>query len=207
MWHSRAGTTNPTDSERAPLVAKLIKPIPTWYDGVLHRSGLEARYAVLFKELGIKADWEPQGFDADGTWYRPDFLAFPALGMLWAEVKPEWDNDPEGVARWRTFSLWRPMPSRSALLVGVPAIGNRPLVLGGDPEDENPSAGVWEDDTHEWRPCPSGHHFDLAWPGRFRSRFAEDDCPYTDQEGHGQDRLERAIAASRSERFSKSKAA
>lgn len=176
--------------------------IPSWFDGILFRSSTEARYAVLLTELDITWQWEPEGFDAGGTWYRPDYLAFPALGMLWVEVKGSWEIDPKGVAKWEKFSLWRPMPSRTALFEGVPSIGGRVRVLGGDPEAENPVEGPWEDDNLEWRPCPSGHHFDLAIPGMFRSRFAEDGCEYSDQEGRGQDRLERAIKTAQSYRFS-----
>lgn len=182
-------------------MAHQATPIPTWYNGVLHRSGLEARYAVLFHELGIDAAWEIQGFDANGTWYRPDFLAYLPHGLLWCEIKGSWEQDPAGIERWRTFSLWRPMPSRSALFVGMPAIGNCPLIIGGDPEDKNPAAGHWEDDTRDWRPCPAGYHFDLTWPGRFGGNLTEDGCPCSDQDGVGQWRLERAIGIARNYRF------
>lgn len=176
--------------------------IPSWYNGILFRSSTEARYAVLFDQLGVPWQWEPEGFNADGTWYRPDFLAFPALGMLWVEVKGSWEQDPRGVDRWRSFSLWRHMPSRSALLEGVPSIGGRIVVLGGDPETEDPLKGPWEDHDLEWRPCPSGRHFDLAVPGRFRTKFAEDGCGYSDQEGRGDTKLERAIQTAQGYRFS-----
>jgi hypothetical protein len=172
---------------------------------VRYRSGLEARYAVLLDELEIPFEWEPQGFDADGIWYRPDFVLFPALGTLWAEVKPAWDNDPAGISRWRTFSMWRPQPSRSALFVGVPKAGGRILLLGGDDAAEDPASGAWEDDTQEWRPCPSSHHFDLIYPGQFRSKFAGDGCPYTDPDGKGEDKLRRAINTARSVRFDRGK--
>lgn len=176
-------------------------PIPTWYDGAHFRSRTEARYAVFFNQLGIKWDYEVQGFDADGTWYLPDFLTFPALGMLWVEVKGSWEQDPAGVARSKRFSLWRPQPSRLAIVAGLPAEGNPALTFGGDEDAGNPGNGTWDTDDQEWRPCPSGHHFDLTYPGTFRAKFAEDGCPYTDQEGIGQRRLDRAIIAARSARF------
>lgn len=172
--------------------------LPTPYGGVVFRSRTEARYAVMFDELGIRWDYETQGFDADGTWYLPDFVLFPALGMLWAEIKGSWEQDPEGIARWRKFSLWRPMPSRAVLLVGTPAVRMTPLVMGGDP-DVDP----WEDDTREWRPCPAGQHFDLVFPGLFRGKFAEDGCDYSDQEGRGEAKLERAISTARTARFAR----
>jgi len=51
-----------------------IKPIQTRYKGYLFRSRLEARWAVFFDALGIKWEYEPEGYDlgVDG-WYLPDF--------------------------------------------------------------------------------------------------------------------------------------
>ena len=51
-----------------------IKPIQTKYNGYLFRSRLEARWAVFFDEMGIKYEYEPEGFvltNADK--YLPDF--------------------------------------------------------------------------------------------------------------------------------------
>jgi hypothetical protein len=76
-----------------------------------------------------------------------------------------------------------------------------PLVMGGDPDAEDPGEGPWEDDTREWRPCPSGHHFDLVYPGLFRGKLAEDGCPYSDQAGRGSEKLEQAVSAARTARF------
>lgn len=51
-----------------------LKPIQTYYDGHLFRSRLEARWAVVFKTLGVKYEYEPEGFDlGDGLCYLPDF--------------------------------------------------------------------------------------------------------------------------------------
>ena len=50
------------------------KPIETEYNGYRFRSRLEARWAVFFDQLGIKYEYEPEGFElSDGTWYLPDF--------------------------------------------------------------------------------------------------------------------------------------
>lgn len=51
-----------------------LKPIETVYDGYRFRSRLEARWAILFDALGIKWEYEPEGFQlSDGTRYLPDF--------------------------------------------------------------------------------------------------------------------------------------
>ena len=174
-----------------------LSSIPTWYAGYLFRSKTEARWCVFLDELGVKWDYEIQGFDADGTWYLPDLVIFPALGTLWAEIKGAWDSDPAGIARWRKFATWRPQPSRAVLMVGTPAPRAPVMVIGGD---EGQPYGSWED-VHEWRPCPSGHHFDLCYAGTFRSKHAEDGCEPCANDG--EERIERAVRKARSYRFAR----
>jgi len=51
-----------------------IKPIETFYNGYRFRSRLEARWAVFFDAVGIKYEYEPEGYVlSDGTCYLPDF--------------------------------------------------------------------------------------------------------------------------------------
>jgi hypothetical protein len=51
-----------------------IKPIETVYDGYRFRSRLEARWAVFFDSLGVKYEYEPEGFELPGLGgYLPDF--------------------------------------------------------------------------------------------------------------------------------------
>ena len=63
----------------------MIKAIETVYNGYRFRSRLEARWAVFFDALGVKYEYEKEGFDLDGVWYLPDFW-LPQVSM-WAEVK------------------------------------------------------------------------------------------------------------------------
>jgi hypothetical protein len=176
------------------------KGIETWWSGVLFRSRGEAKWAVFLDHLGVPWEYETQGFDTDGTWYLPDFIIFAATGKIWAERKSSWEDDPGGIAKFRHFALWRPQPSRAALLIGEPSLEGEHLVIGGDDSLDDPLNGPWEDDCQTWRPCPSGHHFDLAYPGKYRSKFAEDGCPPSPG-NPGEDRIEAAVAAALSERF------
>lgn len=179
-----------------------IPAIPTLYRGVLHRSRTEARWARFWYALGIKADYEPQGFVAAGIPYLPDFAVYAGLGTLWVEIKPTWQADPEGIDKWRKFADRRPHPekSRAALFSGQPSLKGDYLVIGGSDYQDNPVKGAWDDDTQQWRPCPSGHHFDLCYPGTFGAKYIEDDC--TDWHvGPGDDRLRKAVDAALSERF------
>lgn len=51
-----------------------MKAIETVYNGYRFRSRLEARWAVFFDTLGIKYEYEPEGFVLDnGMKYLPDF--------------------------------------------------------------------------------------------------------------------------------------
>ena len=51
-----------------------IKPIQTEYNGYRFRSRLEARWAVFFDAMGIKYEYEPEGFVLpSGKQYLPDF--------------------------------------------------------------------------------------------------------------------------------------
>jgi hypothetical protein len=52
----------------------VIKAIETRYKGYRFRSRLEARWAVFFDALGIKWEYEVEGYDlGKAGWYLPDF--------------------------------------------------------------------------------------------------------------------------------------
>lgn len=69
----------------------MITAIQTRYAGCHFRSRLEARWAVLFDNLGIEWEYEPQGYlvGPGRRAYLPDFY-FPAT-KTWVEVKPTLD--------------------------------------------------------------------------------------------------------------------
>lgn len=79
-----------------------IKPIETIYNGYRFRSRLEARWAVFFDRLGVKYEYEPEGFHLpDGSNYLPDFRVMchgtrgDCLDTAWPlyiEVKGEMDE-------------------------------------------------------------------------------------------------------------------
>lgn len=177
--------------------------LPGSYGGTRFRSHLEARWAIFFDHLDLKWEYEPQGFDlGDGIAYLPDFAVYAALGTVWAEVKPAWDADPEGVEKWRRFAAQRPQPSRAALLAGKPSADGEHVVIGGDDTADDPLKGPWEDNGQMWRPCPAGYHFDLAYRGQYRTKFPADGCP--DHFGaDGAERIEAAVQAALSYRFGK----
>lgn len=58
-----------------------IKALPSIYGGVRFRSRLEARWAIFFDKLGVKWEYEPEGFDMDGVPYLPDFRLYAPNGI------------------------------------------------------------------------------------------------------------------------------
>ena len=65
-----------------------MKVIETMYNGYRFRSRLEARWAVFFDTLGIRYEYEKEGYELDnGVCYLPDFW-LPAL-HCWIEIKAE----------------------------------------------------------------------------------------------------------------------
>ena len=93
-----------------------ITPIETRYMGHYFRSKAEARFAVFLDCLGVKWDYEPQGFDlGNGLKYLPDFKIYNVeirdenrdkchydtykpkmLDHMWVEVKGMWKDDKPG---------------------------------------------------------------------------------------------------------------
>jgi hypothetical protein len=63
----------------------LIEAKPTKYKGTLFRSRLEARWAVVFDELGIRYQYEPKIFHYGLVTYLPDFY-LPGYDR-WIEIK------------------------------------------------------------------------------------------------------------------------
>ena len=72
----------------------MIKAIETQWKGYRFRSRLEARWAVFFEELGLRWEYEPEGFAlGDAGWYLPDFYLPDLSGGVFVEVKPSHNDD------------------------------------------------------------------------------------------------------------------
>src|SRR3990167_507503 len=91
-----------------------IKPIETTYNGYRFRSRLEARWAVFFDTLGIKYEYESQGFKIGDICYLPDFY-LPHFN-LYCEIKHTINIDINNVNKINAFTKSIPL----LLIIGSP---------------------------------------------------------------------------------------
>lgn len=93
-----------------------IKAIETIYNGIRFRSRLEARWAIFMDALGVKWEYEPEGF-TDGTLcYLPDFW-LPDL-ECYLEIKPTTPSEEEIKKAWIAVMATE---KNLAFIVGRPA--------------------------------------------------------------------------------------
>lgn len=64
---------------------KAIETVYPWPDGPRYRSRLEARWAVFFDALGIKYEYEKEGYQTSSGGYLPDFWL--PDHACWVEIK------------------------------------------------------------------------------------------------------------------------
>jgi hypothetical protein len=102
-----------------------IKAIETQYKGYRFRSRLEARWAVFFDTLGVKWEYEPEGFELPSGRYLPDFWL--PESMLWIEVKP---TEPTAREKLLAEELYAGTRSRVYISEGVPRGDNGWLFAG-----------------------------------------------------------------------------
>lgn len=105
------------------IIAAPHGAIQTEYAGCLFRSRLEARWAVFFDALGIKWQYELQGYECNGYRYLPDFYLPESNDFV--EVK----GDPEGLQK--DFDRMSVILGPSSPLPGF-IDGKSSLILLGD---------------------------------------------------------------------------
>jgi hypothetical protein len=126
--HAPAWSSN----DSAPRVAA----IETSYKGYRFRSRLEARWAVFFDSLGVKWEYEPEGFEfPGGDRYLPDFRlpngAYAGHDDLWVEVKGRYDKD----GFHRLVNAARHLPVAAEGKPDIRAYQPKLLLLGDIPDN------------------------------------------------------------------------
>jgi len=114
-------------------------PIETVYNGYRFRSRLEARWAVFFDALGVRYDYEREGFDlGEHGWYLPDFWL--PREECWVEIKPEgFFYDPKyeafaGTEQTLLHVVGRPWPGRYGMVL-YDGLDPEHTIWGSDPMD------------------------------------------------------------------------
>jgi len=99
---------------------ELIKPIETQYNGYRFRSRLEARWAIFFDMIGLKYEYEMEGYDMQGIRYLPDFY-IPYFDR-WLEIKGKPLSDYE-MKKCEEFCFRKDNKNiKFSILIGTPEI-------------------------------------------------------------------------------------
>lgn len=130
-----------------------MSAIETVYDGYRFRSRTEARWAVFFNALGIRYEYEKEGYDLpQGIRYLPDFW-LPDLDC-WVEIKGEEIDDE---VRLKAISLCIETRKNLFLFLGAPwfSIAHRSFIFT-EQKFENPSGPVLGYIPRVYFPCEVG---------------------------------------------------
>lgn len=101
-------------------MGKSIMPIETKYNGYRFRSRLEARWAIFFDTIGLKYEYEVEGYDMEGLRYLPDF-DIPSLDR-WFEIKGKSLNNYEMKKSEEFCSRKDNKNIKFSILIGTPEV-------------------------------------------------------------------------------------
>lgn len=141
-----------------------IKPIETIYNGYRFRSRLEARWAVFFDALGIKYEYEREGYETPDGYYLPDFWLPETKTFI--EVKPA-KHDPSGEMEWPGDSRWAAIADHFRLIVLCGTPGPIDFGQGGSYPYQGFYFDEWSSDcSYYWGECPECGCIDIQYEGR-----------------------------------------
>ena len=190
-------------------MATTLQAIPTRYRGYNFRSRMEARWAVAFQEMGLRWEYEPQGFLLpSGKSYLPDFkVTLPFDGVLWVEIKPAGIDTPEFIEFIQEMCMTDPC-SRGCVLHDIPdpvfVKSNRSYYKNDEPEcciatvadDEFNLVGGW-DSPYMFCVCSKCKAIGFEWSGMSDRIDCGCDAPDTCDDS----KVLAAFAAARGARF------
>jgi hypothetical protein len=144
-----------------------IEPQKTWFDGILFRSQVEARWAIFFNVLEINYEYEKRRFDlGDRVRYLPDFWL--PYQLCWVEVKGALPTTKERdkarrLACHTRFNVY--------IFYGHTLYHRVPLQIPSNLDWYSYSAHVFfangeEDDSYWWCECPICGSLGLQEEGR-----------------------------------------
>lgn len=155
----------------------VIKAIETRYSGYRFRSRLEARWAVFFDALGLRYEYEKEGYEIRGKAYLPDFWMLD-LGIF-IEIKGQEPTDLEyDLCRLLHWDIGPPV----LLVWGLPKDFESSHIfyvtaISGD------GGGHYEDQDCHWQFCRNCKMFfvwtsgyESLWDGDFRETWQGCQC-------------------------------
>ncbi len=178
---------------------KSLKAIETSYNGYRFRSRLEARWAVFMDALGVRWEYEPEGFDLGGAgWYLPDFY-LPDQD-IYVEIKPDrkYQDYPDHDIWNKTIELQNQSNKQVVILCGTPG----PIELYN--ENDSYQGFICGDFSYVWCECPDCGAIGIQFDGRSARNNHSKNCQaMTGDKGYNYDseRITQAWKASRSARF------
>ena len=109
----------------------MIKALPVRYNGILYRSRTEARWAVFFDEIGVRFEYERQGYNLPSWNYPPDFTLFDDHSdiIAFAKVKGRAFLEDE---RRKCYDLACLTTTPVLLLDGCPDFRSFEMINSGD---------------------------------------------------------------------------
>lgn len=137
-----------------------MKVIETFHRGIKFRSRQEARWAVFFDSIGVKWEYEKEGYDlGDGVLYLPDF--WMADLKCWIEIKGEPPTEEENR---KAEKLAKQSGGRVYIFFGqirIPVWGE----MDSDSAHLFFPDGGW-DNCQWWCQCPVCGKFGIEYEGR-----------------------------------------
>lgn len=117
-----------------------IKAIETVYNGYKFRSRLEARWAVFFDSVGVRYEYEPEGYDLHYQgYYLPDFRLRDYKAII--EIKPPPATTPRlSILHHDRAEIYDTVASSKCAELSLMLKGWRVILIFGDPLEQR---GVW----------------------------------------------------------------
>lgn len=135
-----------------------VKPIQTVYAGCHFRSRLEARWAVFFDTLGVRWQYEVEGYETPHGMYLPDFW-LPELEYS-IEIKP---SPPTEIEQAKLASVGKYLDAKGAFIATEPikAIHS----IWDKPTNFYQVWPFWDCD-YRWCVCSDCGRFEIKFEGR-----------------------------------------
>lgn len=188
-----------------------IRAITTHYNGFRFRSRLEARWALFMDKMGVKYEYEPEGFKLDGLFYLPDF--YLPLQDCFFEIKSPFVQPVDEKKMQRLVAATKKNLYLMACSPVCPSLAHwyegegATLVCWNEYVDMDGKrvAHVGEDYHYLWCECPHCGRCELQFDGRADRIHCS--CPRSDHgdKGYNYDspRLVKAYHAALSATFDK----